>query len=164
MDTQYQRGLPVNVLLSVTYHDDKPVAVTDATKHIVLFQIPNNRDLSESFTKQELSPNATAKFIVKTSKKDESGFILKVGHMRPNTVANNYDNGFLDASVSFVQAKYMDEDSEVGYLYPSSNVDPMNLEIKILTKLFVFMPCYCSSITLLQLAHFLSPSIVQLCI
>lgn len=85
MDTQYQRGLPVNVLISVTHHDDKPVAVTDATKHIVLFQIPNNRDLSESLTKQELSPNATATFIVKTSNKDESGFILKVGHMRPNT-------------------------------------------------------------------------------
>lgn len=31
----------------------------------------------------------------------------------------------------------MDEDSEVGYLYPTSNIDPVNLEIKILTKRFV---------------------------
>lgn len=32
------------------------------------------------------------------------------------------------------QAKYMDEESEIGYLFPTSNIEPTNLEIKILTK------------------------------
>lgn len=78
LDPQYQSGLPVSVLISVTYHDDKPVKVTDATKQIVLIKIPNNKDLSETYIKQELSMNGTAKFNVKTSSNDESGFILKV--------------------------------------------------------------------------------------
>lgn len=33
-----------------------------------------------------------------------------------------------------LQVKYMDEEAEVGYLFPSSNVEPTNLEIKVLTK------------------------------
>lgn len=81
LDPQYQSGVPVSVLISVTYHDDKPVKVTDATKQIVLIKIPNNKDLSETYIKQELSTNGTAKFIVKTSNKDESGFILKVSRV-----------------------------------------------------------------------------------
>lgn len=28
----------------------------------------------------------------------------------------------------------MDEEAEIGYLYPTSNIEPSNLEIKMLTK------------------------------
>lgn len=31
----------------------------------------------------------------------------------------------------------MDEDSEVGYMYPTTNVELVNLEIKLLTKKYV---------------------------
>lgn len=90
LEPQYQSGLPVSVLISVTYHDDKPVKVTDATKQIVLIKIPNNKDLHETYIKQELSMNATATFNVKTSAKDESGFILKVGYfVRIFCIAND---------------------------------------------------------------------------
>lgn len=33
----------------------------------------------------------------------------------------------------------MDEDSEVGYMYPTSNMDLVNLEIKLLTKKYVYL-------------------------
>lgn len=32
------------------------------------------------------------------------------------------------------QAKYMDEEAEIGYLFPKTNADPSNLELKVLTK------------------------------
>lgn len=70
--------MPINALVAVTYHDDKPVNVNDATKQIVLIKIPNNKNLSETYMKSELTMNSTAKFNIETSKKDESGFILKV--------------------------------------------------------------------------------------
>lgn len=73
--------MPINALIAVTYHDDRPVNVNDATRQIVLVKIPNNNNLSETYMKSELTMNATAKFIVETSKKDESGFILKVGRI-----------------------------------------------------------------------------------
>lgn len=28
----------------------------------------------------------------------------------------------------------MDEEAEIGYLFPKTNVDPANLELKVLTK------------------------------
>lgn len=31
----------------------------------------------------------------------------------------------------------MDEEAEIGYLFPTSNIDPSNLEIRILTKTYV---------------------------
>lgn len=31
----------------------------------------------------------------------------------------------------------MDEEAEIGYLFPTSNVEPTNLEIKVLTKKYV---------------------------
>lgn len=35
----------------------------------------------------------------------------------------------------------MDEEAEIGYLYPTSNVEQANLEIKVLTKKCVFLQC-----------------------
>lgn len=78
LDPQFQTGIPVKVTLAVTYQDDKPVQVNDANKEIVILKIPNNKNLSETYTKYELSKNGTVLVSVATSKKDESGFILKV--------------------------------------------------------------------------------------
>lgn len=37
----------------------------------------------------------------------------------------------------------MDEEAEIGYLFPTSNVEPTNLEIKVLTKKCVsFIQCH----------------------
>ncbi|XP_031620960.1 CD109 antigen-like [Contarinia nasturtii] len=109
LDPQFQSGIPVRVMVAVTYQDDKPVHVNYVVnRDIVILKIPNNKNLSETYTKHELSNNGTVLVSIPTSKKDESGFILK--------------------------AKYMDEDAEIGYLFPSSNVEPTNLEIKVLTK------------------------------
>lgn len=33
----------------------------------------------------------------------------------------------------------MDQEAEIGYLFPKSNVEQTNLEIKILTKKFVYL-------------------------
>lgn len=33
----------------------------------------------------------------------------------------------------------MDEEAEIGYLFPTSNVEQTNLEIKVLTKKCVFL-------------------------
>lgn len=78
MDSQFQTGIPIQVTVAVTYQDDKPVMVTDATKEIVISKVPNNKNLSEIYTKYELSINGTADIRIPTSSKDESGFILKV--------------------------------------------------------------------------------------
>lgn len=78
LDPQFQSGIPVKVLVAVTYQDDKPVRVNDANKEIVISKIPNNKNQSEIFTKHELASNGTVLLSIPTSKKDESGFILKV--------------------------------------------------------------------------------------
>lgn len=33
----------------------------------------------------------------------------------------------------------MGEEAEIGYLFPTTNVEPTNLEIKVLTKKYVFV-------------------------
>lgn len=33
----------------------------------------------------------------------------------------------------------MDEEAEIGYLFPTTNVEQTNLEIKVLTKKYVFV-------------------------
>lgn len=78
LDPQFQMGIPVNVMVSVTYQDDKPVQVNEANKEIVISKIPNNRNLSETYTKHELASNGTVLLNIPTTKTDESGFILKV--------------------------------------------------------------------------------------
>lgn len=78
LDPQFQIGIPVKVTVSVTYQNDKPVQVNDANTEIVILKIPNNKNLSETYTKHELANNGTVLVSIPTSKKDESGFILKV--------------------------------------------------------------------------------------
>lgn len=78
LDPQFQIGIPVKVTVAVTYQDDKPVQVNDANREIVILKIPNNKNLSETYTKYELAKNGTVLVSIPTSKKDESGFILKV--------------------------------------------------------------------------------------
>lgn len=78
LDPQFQIGIPVKVLVAVTNQDDKPVRVNDANREIVISKIPNNKNLSETYTKHELASNGTVLVSIETSKKDESGFILKV--------------------------------------------------------------------------------------
>lgn len=38
----------------------------------------------------------------------------------------------------------MDEEAEIGYLFPCSDVEQTNLKIKVLTKRCVFIPLLCS--------------------
>lgn len=64
--------------VAVTYQNDRPVQVNDVNKEIVISKIPNNKNLSETYTKYELAMNGTVLVNIATSKKDESGFILKV--------------------------------------------------------------------------------------
>lgn len=78
LDPQFQTGIPVKVTVAVTYQNDKPVKVNDANKEIVIFKQPNNKNLSETYWKHELANNGTVLVSIPTSKKDESGFILKV--------------------------------------------------------------------------------------
>lgn len=78
MDSQFQTGIPIKAIVAVTYQDDKPVMVNDATKELIILKVPNNKNLTETFTKYTLSSNGTAELNVPTSKKDESGFILRV--------------------------------------------------------------------------------------
>lgn len=78
LDPQFQSGIPVKVMLAVTYQDDKPIQVNDANKEIVIWKIPNNKNLNQTYTKYELANNGTVLLSIPTSKKDESGFILKV--------------------------------------------------------------------------------------
>lgn len=68
----------------MTYHDDAPVLISESTKYIVLFKIPNNKNLSEEYFKKELSSNGTVKINIPTTKSDDSGFTLRVG-----TIADN---------------------------------------------------------------------------
>lgn len=94
LEPQFQSGIPVKVMLAVTYQDDKPVRVNDANKEIVISKIPNNKNLNETYTKHELANNGTVLLSIPTSKKDESGFILKVrmhciqAHTHPRTHTN----------------------------------------------------------------------------
>lgn len=156
LDPQFQSGIPVKVMLAVTYQDDKPVRVNDANKEIVILKIPNNKNLSETYTKYELANNGTVLLSIPTSKKDESGFILKVRMHRTHTHTHTTTPElrmryfwqfvaqsryccftivyFFKKKRLFLQAKYMDEEAEIGYLFPTSNVEPTNLEIKVLTK------------------------------
>lgn len=78
LDPQFQTGIPVKVMVAVTLQNDKPVEVNDANKEIVILKIPNNKNLSEIYMKHELANNGTVLVSIPTSKKDESGFILKV--------------------------------------------------------------------------------------
>lgn len=78
LDPQFQTGIPIKVMVSVTYQNDKPVNVNDANKEIVISKIPNSKNLSETYTKHELTNNGTALVSIPTSKTDESGFVLKV--------------------------------------------------------------------------------------
>lgn len=79
LDPQFQCGIPVRVMVAVTYQDDKPVHVNYVVnRDIVISKIPNNKNLSETYTKHELSNNGTVLLSIPTTKKDESGFILKV--------------------------------------------------------------------------------------
>lgn len=45
-----------------------------------------------------------------------------------------YRISFLTKTYDNFQAKYMDEEAEIGYLFPTTNVEQTNLEIKVLTK------------------------------
>lgn len=78
LEPQFQTGIPVKVTVSVTYQNDKPVNVNDANKEIVISKIPNNKNLSETYTKHQLTKNATVLVSIPTSKTDESGFVLQV--------------------------------------------------------------------------------------
>lgn len=78
LDPQFQTGIPIKVMVSVTYQNDKPVKVNDANKEIVISKIPNNKNLSETYTKHKLTNNGTALVSIPTSKIDESGFVLQV--------------------------------------------------------------------------------------
>lgn len=78
LDPQFQTGIPVKLLVSVTYQNDKPVKIDDANKEIVISKIPNSRNLSETYIKYELTNNGTAMVSIPTSKRDESGFVLRV--------------------------------------------------------------------------------------
>lgn len=86
MEPQFQTGLPVKFMVAVTYQDDRPVVVTEANKEIVISKIPNDKNLGETFLKYELANNGTTMVNVATSKKDESGFILKVSANLLNTL------------------------------------------------------------------------------
>lgn len=72
--------------MAVTYQDDKPVRVNDANKEIVISKIPNNKNLSETYIKHELASNGTVLVSIATSKKDESGVILKVMPLKTDSV------------------------------------------------------------------------------
>lgn len=78
LEPQFQMGIPIKVMVYVTYQNDKPVNVNDANKEIVIGKIPNNKNLSETYTKHELTNNGSALVSIPTSKKDESGFVLMV--------------------------------------------------------------------------------------
>lgn len=78
LESQFQMGIPIQSTIAVTYQDDKPVMVNDATKTIVISKVPNNKNLSETYLKYELTENGTTDIRLPTSAKDESGFILKV--------------------------------------------------------------------------------------
>lgn len=93
-DSQFQTGLPVKLTVAVTYQDDKPVLVNEATKEIVISKIPNNKNLTETYSKHELSMNGTIQFNVPTTKQDESGFTLRVSYSYSK--ANNFSFKILD--------------------------------------------------------------------
>lgn len=78
LESQFQIGIPIQSTIAVTYQDDKPVMVNDAIKTIVISKVPNNKNLSETYLKYELTANGTTDIRLPTSAKDESGFILKV--------------------------------------------------------------------------------------
>lgn len=83
-DSQFQTGLPVQVNVAVTYQDNKPVMVNEATKSIVILKVPNNQNLSETIYKFELSSNGTILATIPTSRLDESGFTLRVSLIGPD--------------------------------------------------------------------------------
>lgn len=134
LESQFQMGIPIQSTIAVTYQDDKPVVVNDATKIIVISKVPNNKNLSETYIKYELTANGTTEIRLPTSAKDESGFILKVIKC---SILFFLSIRFCLNNLS-IQAKYMDEEAEIGYLFPTSNIDPSNLEIKILTKTYAY--------------------------
>lgn len=88
LDSQFQTGIPIKVMVSVTYQNDKPVNVNDANKEIFISKIPNNKNLSETYTKHELTNNGSVLVSIPTSKKDESGFVLKVRILNNIEVCN----------------------------------------------------------------------------
>lgn len=77
-DSKFEMGKPIKVNVAVTYQDNKSVMVNDATKTIVIAKVPNNQNLTETFTKFELSANGTIEARIPTYKMDESGFLLRV--------------------------------------------------------------------------------------
>lgn len=52
--------------------------VTESTRNIVVFKVPNNKTLTEEFFKQQLSSNGILKISIPTSKADDGGFTVKV--------------------------------------------------------------------------------------
>lgn len=83
-NSQFQTGLPVQVNVAVTYQDNKPVMVNEATKSVVILKVPNNQNLSETLFKYELTPNGTIQATIPTSRIDESGFTLRVSLIVPD--------------------------------------------------------------------------------
>lgn len=77
-DSHFQTGTPIKVRLAITYQDDKPVTGENIPREVFVLKIPNNRNLTESNAKYELFENGTVEFYMPTTKKDESGFTLKV--------------------------------------------------------------------------------------
>lgn len=91
----------------------------------------------QTYFKFELNENGTANVRIPTLRNERNmNLEVNISHQYDNYsnfVSEKLIHLFVDF-INFVQVKYMDEKSLLGYFYPLLESEPADLEAKILTK------------------------------